>query len=757
MKLFRIFGFLSWFIAAVPAAAADHSIVAANSVTLIVGKDGQVYASGDARPNRGDESEVPRNHFEPIAGLRDIVSVDTDCQFKDGAVALDKNGEVWIWGDQWCDAVRGEETDDCHIPFKHPRLAGIRSVDMSSEHLIALHKDGRVLTMGSSPTANTYGALGSGNLNKLESAAPDFGVVEVAGITGAIAVAAGREVSFILKSDGTVWGMGSRLMLGERISTITLLTDPDAADQIAAHTPRRIEGLQDITAISAGPGFAVALDKKGQVWGWGMNDCGQIGDVISDISSVAPRKLRGFRNIVSISAGNDFLLAADSSGRVFARGGNTYGTLGSGGSDDEGKLKRVPNVANAKQVVAGNYSAFAILEDDSIMGWGCNDPSVGGFHVDSQPENIAPVKLDVKSKPAPPSETMLSGGVKLKLNFELDDYYFNSESIRLEIDGKQVAQFKVGEKAYEQAAFFELSAGVHTYQLKGRAEYDEGQQQIAGSGVILVSNQTMREKFDALTGEHGLVAGTEKFIKSINEYNDQLSLSPLVFTKSAAWNDQQLDEVEKKLGLGLPESYRGLMKSIGPFQLKRSDCSHPAVSLLPVDAEHNLESFVRQVLREDEEKLPPSSYRTIVEEASAGTDELSKDHVLNERKTWNKNLIAGSADEELYLLVGESPQGKREVYSILWTSLFEPHEDDDGEMLPYFRWTEYCGSSDRAAELLADAIFKNLSNHYDSHGVAPLVPSASGQVTMAVISAIETEDNDKDDDTLTYGISTDGW
>ena len=54
MKLFRIFGFLPWFIAPVPVMAADHFPVAANSVTLIVGKDGQVYASGDALPNRGE-------------------------------------------------------------------------------------------------------------------------------------------------------------------------------------------------------------------------------------------------------------------------------------------------------------------------------------------------------------------------------------------------------------------------------------------------------------------------------------------------------------------------------------------------------------------------------------------------------------------------------------------------------------------------------------------------------------------------------
>ena len=88
---------------------------------------------------------------------------------------------------------------------------------------------------------------------------------------------------------------------------------------------------------------------------------------------------------------------------------------------------------------------------------------------------------------------------------------------------------------------------------------------------------------------------------------------------------------------------------------------------------------------------------------------------------------------------------------------FEPHEDDDGEMLPYFQWAEYSGGNDRAARLLADAIFNTLSKHYDLQGVAPLVPDTNGQVTMAVICALDTEDDSEDDDMLIYGISTDGW
>ena len=378
MKLLRIFGFLPWFVAPVPVIAADHFPVAANSVTLIV-KDGYVYASGDALPSRGDNSEVVRKHFEPIAGLKDIVSVDVDCDGRDGAVALDKNGEVWMWGDDWCDVARGKKTADRHVPFKHPSLSGIRSVDLGATHLVMLHKDGRVLTIGCDDTSNEYGELGNGTLETPEAIAPDFGVVEVAGISDAVSIAAGGNASFILKIDGTVWAMGSRTMLGESLSALEMFSDKSFKDTLPVPVPRRIEGLRNILAISASRRFAIALDRKGHVWGWGANDDGEFDEEITNCNLLAPRKLGGLKNIISISAGDSGFLAVDSSGNVFACGGNSNGLLGKDGEGSEGKIQRVPNVTGAKQVVVGDYNAFAVLEDDSIKGWGSNDPTVGGF------------------------------------------------------------------------------------------------------------------------------------------------------------------------------------------------------------------------------------------------------------------------------------------------------------------------------------------------------------------------------------------
>ena len=758
MRLLRIFGFLPWFMAPIPAVAADHFPVAANSVTLIV-KDGKVYASGDARPNRGDNSEVVRNYFQPIAGLKDIVSVDVDCEASDGAVALDKNGDVWMWGRSWCDVVRGKETTDRHIPFKHPSLSGIRSVDLGERHLVALNSDGRVLTIASTYDANELGALGNGNLEAPKPVAPNFGVVEVAGISDAVAIAAGSNASFIVRNDGTVWAMGSRTMLGEPMLALAMYSDPNFEDKLPVPVPQRIKGLKNITAISAGLRFAIALDRKGQVWGWGSNDDGQLGTKITDGDLIAPKKLSGLKDIVSISAGSDFILAADSSGNVFACGGNTYGVLGKDGEGDDGKIQRVPSVAGAKQVVAGYYNAFAVLADGSVMGWGCNDPAVGGFLASSLPTNIPPAVVDVNAKPAPPSKTILAGGVKLNLYFDLS--YFRSESVRVEIDGKEVASFTVDADSDRQEAFVEIPAGSHEYQIKGQAITEDGQQhEIVGSGVFLVSQQTMEEKFDSLVAERGVLEGAKQFIKDMDALSDHVSLKPLAFTESKPWSDGQLDAAEKKLGLKLPRGYRKLMKTIGPYQLGHPDSPHPSVSLRPVDAERNLESFVQQILQADPESLPRGPYKEIVELVAYTRGELTSKSILEARKTWDKNLIVGSAGEEMYLLVGENPDGKRETYSVFWTALWGEMETEYGEHVPLdYQWTKYCGDEDEdeAVSGWGGSIYSVLQDHYFSQGVAPLVPDASGQNLYARIQTIDDDNEPKANEKLIYSISSDGW
>ena len=70
-----------------------------------------------------------------------------------------------------------------------------------------------------------------------------------------------------LKSDGTVWAWGD--------NGYGQLGDGTTTDRT---TPVQVSGLSGVTAIAAGCYHTVALKSDGTVWAWGYNGYGQLGD-----------------------------------------------------------------------------------------------------------------------------------------------------------------------------------------------------------------------------------------------------------------------------------------------------------------------------------------------------------------------------------------------------------------------------------------------------------------------------------------------
>lgn len=73
----------------------------------------------------------------------------------------------------------------------------------------------------------------------------------------------------MLKSDGTVWASGYNWFgtTGQAHGTTSL-------------TVRQILGLSGIVAIAAGKSHCLALKSDGTVWGWGLNKFGALTDAV---------------------------------------------------------------------------------------------------------------------------------------------------------------------------------------------------------------------------------------------------------------------------------------------------------------------------------------------------------------------------------------------------------------------------------------------------------------------------------------------
>jgi alpha-tubulin suppressor-like RCC1 family protein len=87
-----------------------------------------------------------------------------------------------------------------------------------------------------------------------------------------------------------------------------------------------------IVAIAAGEFHSLALNSSGNVYSWGGNNRGQLGNGTNTNSNV-PIKVQGLltgKRIVAIAAGAFHSLALDSNMNVYSWGLNTDGQLGDG-------------------------------------------------------------------------------------------------------------------------------------------------------------------------------------------------------------------------------------------------------------------------------------------------------------------------------------------------------------------------------------------------------------------------------------------
>lgn len=80
----------------------------------------------------------------------------------------------------------------------------------------------------------------------------------------------------------------------------------------------------------------MALDAKGNVWTWGHNYFGEIGNGTKSETQVVvrPYHVSKLRNIASIAAGHDFSLALTRNGKVAGWGQASFNQFGSAGTEN---------------------------------------------------------------------------------------------------------------------------------------------------------------------------------------------------------------------------------------------------------------------------------------------------------------------------------------------------------------------------------------------------------------------------------------
>jgi alpha-tubulin suppressor-like RCC1 family protein len=209
--------------------------------------------------------------------------------------------------------------------------------------------------------AGTLGELGNGG--SVDSSTP----VKVSGLRDVVMVAAAINSSFALKADGTVWSWGSNTSRNLGLG----LTN----SSIVNRTPQQITGLSDISWISATSYHCLAVRSDGQLFAWGQNTDGQLGDGTTT-ERLSPIMVPGLTQIIQADASWFHSVAVDKNGAVYAwgrRGTSSYNPLGDGNlTEDALTPVAITGISDVIMVEGSQTGTIYLKPDGSVWGAGAS-------------------------------------------------------------------------------------------------------------------------------------------------------------------------------------------------------------------------------------------------------------------------------------------------------------------------------------------------------------------------------------------------
>ena len=305
--------------------------------------------------------------------VRDLNGVTAIAAGADHTLVLKKDGSVWAWGGNNSGQLGTSKSDNCgpafnssrcrRAPVQVPGLGRVTGIAAGANHNLAIAADGSVWAWGS----NNAGQLGDGTA----ATGPNSRPVQVSGLSGITAVTAGRWHSLALKDDGTVWAWGlsseGQLGVGGNQTCPIGLNEPSPCNRTAIQVP----GLSGATALAAGGRHKMALKGDSTTWAWGGNGYGQLGDG-STTDKAIPVQVSDLSGVTAVAAGEDRSLALKADGTLWTWGYNDFGQLGDGTSESRTTPGRVHGLRGAVAGVAGGSHNLALTGDGVVWTWGDN-------------------------------------------------------------------------------------------------------------------------------------------------------------------------------------------------------------------------------------------------------------------------------------------------------------------------------------------------------------------------------------------------
>nr|CAG4717363.1 unnamed protein product [Naegleria fowleri] len=215
--------------------------------------------------------------------------------------------------------------------------------------------------------------------------------------TTIVQIAMGYSFSFAIDITGKLWAWGNNKdgQLGDRTWD----------DKNRPFSVYRYGALlnQTVYRVCGGWKHALILTTNGSLYAMGDNSLGQLG-TNSNVNSGEPVKVKMdnfvFRTVIDIQCGYGHNLALTSSGEVFSWGYNAYGQIGDGTTSNVLKPKLVSGLSdcNVKKIHTKANVNIVLCSNNTIFVWGKNDVNQTGTGLSSTAISL-PTRIDYTQQP----------------------------------------------------------------------------------------------------------------------------------------------------------------------------------------------------------------------------------------------------------------------------------------------------------------------------------------------------------------------
>lgn len=204
-----------------------------------------------------------------------------------------------------------------------------------------------------------------------------------------------QSFNFTVESDVQViaWGVNTSGQLGD--GTVTNRSTPQTIDTSGALAGKTI------TSVIPGTSHSIALDTDGNLYAWGFNSSGQLGDGTNTMRrlpvAVLTTGVLAGKTITTAAVGVQHTVALSSDGTLYSWGSNAFGQLGDGTTVTTRTSAVAVNMTGALQgktiiaVAAGESHSVALASDGTLYAWGQNiDGQLGD---ETQNRRLSPVAV----------------------------------------------------------------------------------------------------------------------------------------------------------------------------------------------------------------------------------------------------------------------------------------------------------------------------------------------------------------------------